>query len=356
MIKRILLCTAIAALASSCLFADFGYEQTTKMTGGILKSMAFLSKQLREPIRSTVSVKGNRMSMISSVSGHIIDLDSETITEINFQKKTYSVMTFAQMAEALKAMQAKAKSRKGDEGQVQMSIKPSVKETGQTREINGVQTHEVVLTMEFEGTNPETNQSGTMMTMVSDMWMAPDVPGYAEVRDFHRRMAEKLNWVPGMTMMGGQDSSKGMAEMYKELSKMSGVPVLQLTKMGMAGAMPQGDQAAAGAQGAQTEQQPQPQPQPQVEPEKPSLGGALGRLGGRFGGLGGMGRKKKDQTQDQTTGSGSQGQAPGGPGSLMEMTSELSGFSSAPIEASKFQVPAGFKQVDSQMLKATQGR
>jgi hypothetical protein len=35
----------------------------------------------------------------------------------------------------------------------------------------------------------------------------------------------------------------------------------------------------------------------------------------------------------------------------MEITSELSGFSSGPVDASKFEVPAGFKQVESEMLK-----
>jgi hypothetical protein len=36
----------------------------------------------------------------------------------------------------------------------------------------------------------------------------------------------------------------------------------------------------------------------------------------------------------------------------MEMTTELSGFSSAPVDPSKFEVPAGFKQVESEMMKA----
>ncbi len=40
----------------------------------------------------------------------------------------------------------------------------------------------------------------------------------------------------------------------------------------------------------------------------------------------------------------------------MEMTTELTGFSSAPVDASRFQVPAGFKQVDSDMLKGMQRR
>jgi hypothetical protein len=351
MSKRILILSSVAVLASACLWADFSYDQTTTITGGVMKSVSFLSKQLREPIRSSVALKGDRMATISSLSGHIIDLAAETITEINFQKKTYSVMTFAQMAEAMNRLQGKAKT--------DFTIKPSVKETGQTRDINGVSTHEIVMTLEFEGTDSKTNQRATMMVMVADMWIAPEVPGYAEVREFHQRMAQKLNWVPGGSMMGGgQESAKGMAELYKEMGKLNGVPVLQLTKMNMGGAMPQGDQIAA--TGTAPPPPPPPQPevqQPQQQPvdlEKPSVSGALGRLGGR---LGGLGRKKQtDQTQNQTSGSQSQGQAAGGPPSMMESTTELNGFSSASVDSSKFEVPAGFKQVESPMLKGSQSR
>jgi hypothetical protein len=347
MIKRLTTIAAIALLGCSCLFADFSYEQTSTLTGGMMKSMAFLSKSLREPIRSTVMVKGDRMATISPQSGHIIDLASETITEINFQKRTYSVITFAQMAEALKAMQAKMKSQQGGK-QMDVSFKPSVKETGETRTVNGMNAREMLVTVEFEGTDPKTNQRGTFMTMVADMWIAPDVPGYDEVRHFQARMAQKLNWVPGsfgaMTP-GGQDSARAMAEVYKELAKLNGVPVMSVTKMGFGGAMPAGQQAE-GAPPPQQEQQ-----QQQAEAEKPSLGGALGRLGGRFGGFG---RKKKQeqQQQEQQQPESAQGQAAGPAGaSMMEVTTELTGFSSAPVDGSKFEVPAGFQQVESEMLK-----
>ena len=120
--------------------------------------------------------------------------------------------------------------------------------------------------------------------------------------------------------------------------------------MNLGGAIPQGDQqAGAGAPPPQQVEQQQPQQQ-QVDLEKPTVSGALGRLGGR---LGGLGRKKP---QEQASSGQPQAQGAGGPASMMETTTELSGFSSAAVDASKFQVPAGFKQVESQMLKATQSR
>ncbi len=40
-------------------------------------------------------------------------------------------------------------------------------------------------------------------------------------------------------------------------------------------------------------------------------------------------------------------------GALMEITSEMSNFSSAPVDPSRFAVPAGFKQVESEMNRTT---
>jgi hypothetical protein len=38
--------------------------------------------------------------------------------------------------------------------------------------------------------------------------------------------------------------------------------------------------------------------------------------------------------------------------SLLEMTTELSGFSTTPADPSRFEVPAGFRQVESDAVKA----
>src|ERR1700694_1434726 len=91
----------LLACLPACLLADFSYEQSTKITGGMMAGMmkfaGAFSKQAREPIQSTVAIKGNRMVQSSKDRATVTDLDNETITEINFPKKTYSVVTFAEM-------------------------------------------------------------------------------------------------------------------------------------------------------------------------------------------------------------------------------------------------------------------
>ena len=75
------------------------------MTGGslvtMMKALGPLTRSAREPIVSTHIVKGNRMASITKDHISVIDLDKETITNIDTGKKTYSVTTFAQMKQAM---------------------------------------------------------------------------------------------------------------------------------------------------------------------------------------------------------------------------------------------------------------
>jgi hypothetical protein len=289
---------------------------------GVMKFAGAFSKQAREPIVTTVAVKGNRMVHASAHHASVIDLDSETITDINLDKKQYSVMTFAQMKQMMEEMSQKMKSSR-DSQKADLQFKVSAKDTGEKKSIAGYDTHEMILTMEMQGTDQETGNKGGMV-ITSDMWIAPKASGYNEVADFQKRMAQKLDWTPnGMGMMGARpDMAKGMAELAKESSKLSGMPVFQIVKMGAHAEQAQGGQPAA-------------QQQQDQQSDKPSLGSLLG---GKFG------RKKKDESAGE---GGSTPQNSGdASGSLMEMTMEMGGFSSAPLDPSKFETPAGFKQVE----------
>jgi hypothetical protein len=340
----------LLACLPTCLLADFSYEESTKITGGmmagVMKFAGAFSKQAREPLQSTVAVKGNRMLHGNKERASVIDLDSETITEINYQKKTYSVMTFAEMKQAMEqAMQrmknAPQQPQQPQESQekkpdVKTDFKLDVKETGQTKEIAGLQTKEVILTMKMEGTDQQSGNKGAMV-VISDMWLAAKIPGYDEIAKFHRRMAEKMAWTPdsgGMNaMMARPDMARAMENMRKEGSKMNGTPVLTVMKMtGSAEGQP-----SENSDTQTSSQQSKPQP-------KPDLGTLLG---GKFGGFGR--KKKQDDSQASSTPPPSDNAS--GSGTLMEMTTETTGFSSAPVDPSRFSTPAGFKKVESEMTK-----
>jgi hypothetical protein len=324
MIRHIVTVTGIMTLAASSALADFSYHEKSTITGGMIAGMlkvaGVFSKAAREPIEMQVSVKGDRMVSRSNTHTSIIDLNSETITSVDNQKKTYSVMTFAQMKQMLEQAQQKMQNSKKD-GDAKMSFKVSANSTGNTKQVNGYDTKEMVLKMQMEGTDEKSGQKGGMV-ITTDMWITPAIPGYAEVRDFHKRMAEKLNWTPnGNMFMQRPDVAEGMAEVYKEMSKLEGMPVMQNIVMGVQGDPNQPADAQA-----------KPQPQQQQEAKPTSLGGLLaGRLA-----------KKKQQQDDQAANSNPNSQ----PGSLLEMTTEMSAFSTAGVPDSEFAVPAGFKKVE----------
>jgi len=342
-LKRVVTMAAFMTLAGSSLLADFTYQETSTITGGMMMSIMHVagafSRQAREPIQATVSVKGDRMVHRTSTTASVIDLASGTITHIDFQKKQYSVMTFEEMKQMMEQMQQKAqKSQKS--GQAEMKFKVSADATGKSKQVAGLDAKEMVLKMEMESTDQQSGQKGGM-TVTTDMWIAPGIPGYQEVRDFQRRMAERLNWTPGGNMfMSNPQVSQGMAEAYKEAAKVDGMPVQQFISMGMAGQPGAGGAPADGSAPAQQQQQQQQQQAPPT-----SIGGALGRLGG-------LGRKKQaDQQAPPSGGQASGGQASGAPGSLLEMTTELSNYSAGPADATLFEVPAGFKKVESDSKK-----
>ncbi len=255
-------------------------------------------------------------------------------------------MTFEEMKQMMEQMSQKM--QKNDKAEMQFKV--SANATGKTKQVSGFEAKEMIMKMEMEGTDKDSGQKGGM-TVTTNMWIAPGVPGYQEVRNFQKRMAEKLNWTPGGNMfMSNPQVSQGMAEVYKEVAKLDGMPVQQLISMGMAGQPAAGTSPDGSAAPAQ--QQPAAQSQPQQQSAPPtSVGGAIGgALGSRFG----LGRKKPAADQQAAAPASAPaggGQPAGAPGSLLEMTTELGSFSSNSADASLFAVPAGFKKVDSDLKR-----
>jgi hypothetical protein len=272
------------------------------------------------------------------------------MTEINFPKKTYSVVTFAEMKQAMEdamqrmknAPQQQSQQKDPQQTDVKTEFKMDIKETGQSKEIAGLQAKEMILTMQIEGTDQKSGNKGAMV-VTSDMWLAKKIPGYDEVRDFYTRMAAKMAWgAPDMSgmnaAMGRPDMARAIENMRKEGAKMEGIPVLNVMKVG---GTAEGQPDASDSQ--TTSQQSTQQSKP-----KPDLGSVLG---GKLGGFGGFGRKKKQDEPVQSSSAPPPAGNTSGSASLIEMTTETSGFSNAPVDPSKFSPPAGFKKVDSEMTK-----
>jgi hypothetical protein len=364
------------------LLADFQYTETTKITGGSIVSMmkfaGALSKEARQatdPITSTVLVKGNRKAHISTDSTEIIDLEKETVTRIDHRNKQYSVITFQQMKQELEnasseAAKNRAQQPSGTEptpkaDQPDMTFKIDVRNTGASRQVAGLDAKEAIMTMALQGEDKKTGQTGAL-DITNDMWMTPEIPGYGEVRDFDLRWGKKMGTMlngalnPSSSMPAAipPGSVKGMSEMTKEMSKMKGVPVLQIMRMGSTAdgqplpaaseaplppsATPAMPNAAEVAQDAATNTA--------SNAATSAAASQVGGLGGLIGGFGGFGHKKKQEQQEHPA---DQTKAQNGATAsvLMETSTELTSFSSTSIDDSRFAVPAGYKQVEPEIAR-----
>ena len=348
------------ALPATLHAGDYTYQQTTQITGGTLlhmmKTVSVFSSQARhmgDPIVSTIYLKDNRLANVSPETIQIIDLDKETITDIDVQKKTYTVMTFAQMKQAMEnaraQMEKQAASQPAQPAQpaanpdaqnVKMSFDVKVRNTGVQKPISGLQSSEAIMTLIMKATDTQTQQSGNM-AVTNDMWMVPEVPGYSQVSDFYRRFGAKmadasvgLGFDFSKMLAQNPGAGEALSDMAGEMQKLHGVPIMQVMRMGTTvngQPLPAASEAPLPADSS---------------PAGPSAGqvakaGLSSMIPGHFG----FGKKKDnppDKSSDQNSNS-----AQGQPTSaiLMETQITTSNFSSAPVDPSHFEVPAGYKLV-----------
>lgn len=288
---RFMTILGIILLAAQLVLADGSFQSTSQVTGGMLieqfKSNPFtanLTKSLSAPTNTLTMVHGNLKAVVTKDSTEIVDLDKETITRIDTVKKTYSVATFAQVRQAMANMPAQMAQAQA-QAQAQMkqlqaqqaksdlttSFDVSVQDPGVTKVVNGLNAQEHVITVQMHVTDPKAPASvggGTATYVVTtDVWIAPDPPEVKEIQDFDLRMGQKM--MAGVDMsafagrVGGSGSagmaalfggrpgaSEAWAQMGKEMAKLKGTHVLEVTSMGGNGpAAPAGASARAAAGG-----------------------------------------------------------------------------------------------------------
>jgi hypothetical protein len=333
-------------------YADFTYQETTQITGGsvmgMMKMMGTFSKQARQmgdPIVTTVTLKGNRMMRAGRDRTEIIDLDAGTVTIIDNLKKQYTTMTFEQMRQQIDAAMAKAKAQQpkqqqqanNDTSNVDVKFNVKVRNTGAVKDVEGLNTKESILTMTMDATDQKSGQTGAL-AITNDMYMAPDIPGYEEIREFNKRYALKMGVVMSgavspqmMAMMGQPSSGKGMADMVEEMSKLKGIPVLQIMRMGT---------TANGVPLPAASEAPLP-----AGPPPPTAGEIARQSVMNSLPFGGFGRKKKQEDPPPADANGQATSAV-----LMESNTQMKSFSKASVDASVFALPAGYKRVEPKQI------
>ena len=380
--------------------ADASYQETTQITGGQLvdmaKSVPFAQKKiaaLMQPSSSLLMLHGNQLASVSTSSTQIIDLDRETLTHIDNDKKTYTVTTFAQMRQAMQEMpkkiaQAKtsapsqaaaAPSSEDPASQIKVTFDVSVTDTGATKVVNGLMAQEYLLSVKAHITDPNAapGDTGSMTySDVTDIWTVPEPPQMKEIDAFYARYAAKMMQGVDLTALFqslkpeigassraplfaaqpgmGQAFGEMTKKMAVELQKIKGVRVLEITRFGgeamvvSPGVIPPAPAPqshsnadlvgkAAGAAAAQT--------------AKDAASAQVSKLG-TFGAA--FGHSVLGAFQHTAAPAASTAQ-PAAPSSAMlyETTSQKSNFSTESIPPSAFEVPAGFTQITMNLDGAT---
>jgi hypothetical protein len=283
-----LLVAVLLVFTSSGLSADVRSDQRVKfqLGGALGKMINMFSKGAREGVTTVVAVKGNRKATINGdTTGQIIDLSEEKIYDLDLKKKTYKVTTFAelrkQMEEARREAEKNAREERTsaepskpaekDPNQKEYEVDFDIKNTGESRNINGFDTRKAVVTVTVREKGKTLNEAGGMV-MTTDTWVAAGAPSTRDLAEFDRKYAEKL-YGPTVVGASAQDMAMAMA-MYPQMKP-------ALDKMAAEGSkMPQGtailtevrmESVPPGTANQASAALPAPE-----EPKKKGLGGMLG--------------------------------------------------------------------------------
>lgn len=297
-------------------------------------------------IATTTYVSGHRMRTETSVSGSIIDADAGRITSIDHKEKSYTSMTFAEMAAAMQQAsesarqsaakeKAKAKDPKATEDEIKVNYKVAVDRTGERAKIAGFDAERVFVTITLEGEATKEGKKdepvGSMVFLI-DQWLSKDAPQIAAMTEFQRAYAQKAGQefraqAQGLqTAMAGDPRMKdGFAAAQKELAKLNGIALRSHTHVVLVPvdvAFNRSMTLADGSAAATAKKE-----------EKPSGGGLRGMMGAI-----------KAAAEDANKQEQANKNAPPKQSTIMTVTDEVKSITRGSVSEEMFAPPAGYRE------------
>lgn len=228
--KRCLVTLVVFVLCLVPLHADLTFTQTMTMEGGPMAAM-----MAGKPMVMTTRVKGKKARADMEVMGtkitSLTDLATKEITILNHAEKTAQVIS--------PTTGANVEMPKMD---VDVSLKP----TGQSKAIDGVQCAEHTFKLavgfaEMSGKQmpPEAAEAMKDLKMLMDgsIWVAKGGPGAAEYTAFQKAAVEAKLASALAGLMGGE-SRGGIDKLMAAVSEAPGIPYLTEMTMDVEGTSP----------------------------------------------------------------------------------------------------------------------
>jgi len=276
------------------------------------------------------------MTTTGDNTAQIIDLREEKIYDLDVRRKTYKVTTFEELRRQMREAEAKAREAaaresrpsepaKKDPNEKEMEVDFDVKNTGQTKTINGFDTRQVIATITVREKGKKLQDSGGLV-MTVDTWLSKSAPSMNEVTNFDRRYYEKLagpiTAVDAQQMATAMAMFPGLKDAFARLSKEDfGGTAIQTTTTtdAVKSAEQMKQEAAGGGSSASSDEKANPL----------SVGGAIGGF-----------MRRRQQKPEETAAA-----KPTDPSrsTFMTLTNEVLKITTS-VTAADVAMPAGFKE------------
>jgi hypothetical protein len=383
--SKSVLAAGLATVVTLCLpiqsRADISYTQrmVVEAAGGM--SMFASQGEIETRVSGNKSRTDSSITMESRIagmlagsgeSGSIVRLDKDLTWNLAPADKAYTELTFAQaraqLAEARKAMAQSQAQGSGlpvtAEGCQWSDGAVQVEHPDEKARVAGIDTKKHVIRMRQSCTDPQTNKTCDI-TWMMETWLAREVPGEDEVRQFHEGFARAMGLDDVSRQVQGPGQSllamfaSNWDEVVDEFEKMQGYPLRTVMQMGIGGEQcttASGQpiamdaiwaDASTAAYNAALEQASSEAGTAVGEAAAESLGDSIaGSIGGAavgaaagklIGGLSGMFRKEEPAPAAAPPAADGGQQV-----TAFRITTEVTSWSESPVPAQEFEVPAGW--------------
>lgn len=318
---------------------DVQYETVSRVDfagamGTAMRVAARLGGGASETVETTY-IKGRKMRTDSDGSSTIFDLDAGRFTMLDHEARTYTTFTVEEMVQRAREGVEQAGNRReemrntGDEARVDFRF--SVDDTGERQRVSGYDAQRFMLTMEMEAEarpegEDEMQQAGTMVVL-TDMWTSRDIPVFQAQAAFEDNSAQRwadagASITEGFAAAFADDPRVQVAfeQSMEEAKKIDGMTVKSVTHFVTVSPGESFDRNLA------INGESESGPSLAQQAGRAAIGGLMGRLGRR-----------------------AQPEAPAEPAqpkqaTLFTVTSEVRNVSTTSLDASLFEVPAGYTE------------
>jgi hypothetical protein len=250
MSRKILSCLIAAAIFAPAIHADVKTKEKSQVKfEGMLGRIAGMAGggAAKDGLTNSVAVKGNRMATFNDQNGQIVDLSEEKIYNIDFKKKEYRVVTFAEVREQMKKMQADMEKQmkdmppeaRGDMAQASANLEVTfdVKPGTENKTLAGHQARHMIITVMAKEKGKTIEESGGMV-ITNEVWLGPRIAAVNEIGQFSQKYATAV-YSERLAAMGQQFASlsamfPGLQDMMKTMGeqtkKLDGTPLMTVQR------------------------------------------------------------------------------------------------------------------------------